>query len=220
LDVKHIIFDCDGVLVDSEPLSMHADVMLLNQFGIDLTVKEAAHRFIGKTFEAMLDEISAEYAVAFPSGLSASKDQMLEALFRRDLNVVDGVPALLDDLRARGLTFSVASNSPRARVALALELTGIAHHFDAITTFEEVARGKPAPDVFLRAVEKTSLPAPSCRVVEDSSTGVMAAVAAGLMTFGFTGTHHAPGPHAETLMGLGAHKVTSSMQSLLALLAE
>ena len=214
MQLKHIIFDCDGVLVDSEPLSMRADVALLKTLGISITEHEAHARFVGKTFEAMLDEMAIESGKTFPPGLSAEKDAMLEDLFRSDLQIVPGTQQAIIALKARGLTFSVASNSPKKRVALALELTGIAQHFTAITTFEEVKQGKPAPDVFLRAVEKTGLPAANCLIIEDSTTGVTAAVAAGVRTLGFTGTHPHPDEQGKKLLTLGASRTLLNMASL------
>jgi HAD superfamily hydrolase (TIGR01509 family) len=193
---------------------MRADVMLLARFGINMTVEEAGRRFIGKTFEAMLAEMTAEWGTVFPPGLSEEKDRLLEDLFRTDLKEVSGVPQILQSFAARGITFSVASNSPKARVELALQLTGIAHHFAAITTFEEVARGKPAPDVYLRAVEKSGHAADHCIVVEDSTTGVASGVSASLKTLGFTGTHHEPEEHAAKLKDLGALAVVIDIMDI------
>ena len=218
LKLKHIIFDCDGVLVDSETLSMRADVSLLQQYGFTITEQEAHHRFVGKTFEAMLDEISAQSGVRFPSGLSHQKDRLLETMFRSDLRMVNGVTGVLLELQKRGITFSVASNSPKERVALALRLTGITRFFMSITTFEDVDNAKPAPDVYLRAVTKSGFASGQCAVVEDSTTGVISAVAANLKTFAFTGTHHDPQSHANAVLALGAHIAFETMSELPGLL--
>ncbi len=214
MTTRHIIFDCDGVLVDSEPLSMRADVMLLRRHGIAITGAEAHARFVGKTFEAMLVEMTREHGVAFPPGLNAEKDRTLEQMYVTELQIVPGVCEVLETLRARGVSFSVASNSPRARVELALRLTGITALFERIVTFEDVARGKPAPDVFLRAVELSGFGASACLAIEDSMTGVTAAVAAGLRTLGFVGTHHAPHAHGLGLARLGAKHIFAAMQEL------
>lgn len=215
MSVHHIIFDCDGVLVDSEPLSMRADVALLRRFGVVLTEDEAHQRFVGKTFQAMLDMVTAEFGTAFPPGLHAEKNRLVEDLFRSDLKIVPGVAATLAGLRERGIGASIASNSPRARVALAVALTGIADQFSAITAVEDVARGKPAPDVFLTALERAGCAAGHCLVVEDSTTGVTAAVAAGLRTVGFVGTHPDVLAQAEALRGAGAVAVIRHMEDLL-----
>jgi HAD superfamily hydrolase (TIGR01509 family) len=215
LQFKHIIFDCDGVLVDSEPLSMRADVALLRQFGVNITEQEAHHRFVGKTFQAMLEDITAATGLTFPVGLSAEKDRMLAGLYHAELKAVEDMGHTLKILKDRRLSFSVASNSPKERVELALELTGMDGFFDAITTFEEVENGKPAPDVFFRAQEKSGVSADQCLVVEDSVTGVTAARAAGLRTCGFTGTHAEPAIHNERLIRVGADPVLHRMADLL-----
>jgi HAD superfamily hydrolase (TIGR01509 family) len=212
--VRHVIFDCDGVLVDSEPLSMRVDVMLLRRHGVEMSEAEAHRRFVGKTFEAMVAEISRQHGISFPPGLSAEKDRRLEEMYVSDLNIVEGVRDVLDDFRVRGVSFSVASNSPRKRVALALQLTGITDFFDRIVTFEDVANGKPAPDVFLKAAALSGVAAGECLVVEDSTTGVTAAVAAGLPTVGFTGTHHEPEVQGAKLLTLGAMRVIAEMREL------
>jgi HAD superfamily hydrolase (TIGR01509 family) len=212
--IKHIIFDCDGVLVDSETLSMRADVSLLKRHGIIITEHEAHRRFVGKTFEAMLDEMAMESGVIFPPGLSQQKDRLLEEMFQSDLQIVTGVVTVLRELENRGLTFSVASNSPKARVALALQLTNITGHFASISTFEDVDNGKPAPDVYLRAVAVSGFTPEQCVAVEDSTTGVKSAVAANLKTFAFTGTHHDPHHHAKTLVALGADRAFETMSEL------
>ncbi len=211
---RHIIFDCDGVLVDSEPLSMRADVLLLKRHGIEMSEAEAHRRFVGKTFQAMLDEVSQQRHVKFPPGLSDEKDRMLADLFRTDLKIVDGMIETLQTLKDKGMTFSVASNSPRERVELALQLTSIADFMEDITTFEEVPLGKPAPDVFQRATTKSGCSVEECVAVEDSVTGVTSSVAAKLTTFGFTGTHTNPVAHGARLLQVGARPVFHRMAAL------
>lgn len=211
---RHVIFDCDGVLVDSEPLSMRVDVAILKRFGIEMTEHEAHARFVGKTFEAMLVEMTAELGVEFPPGLQQVKNKMLAEMYERELRIVEGTVDLLDSLKQRKISCSVASNSPKARVALALRLTSIEKYFDAITSFEDVARGKPAPDVFLRAAELAELSPEVCVVIEDSVTGVIAAVAAGMRTIGFTGTHHAPETQALLLTDSGAFAVVEHLDEI------
>jgi HAD superfamily hydrolase (TIGR01509 family) len=213
---KHIIFDCDGVLVDSEPLSMRADVMLLRTVGIELSEEEAHKRFVGKTFQAMLDEMTEEYGIAFPKDFSNRKDAMLEDMFRHELRMVDGVADMLRDLSSRGLTFSVASNSPKPRVELALNLTGIRDFFSHVTTKDEVPNGKPAPDVYLRAAEKAGMHTSSCLVVEDSVTGTTAGVAAGIRTIGFIGVAPHPEELSAQLKTAGTSAVIEHMRELAA----
>jgi HAD superfamily hydrolase (TIGR01509 family) len=212
--LKHVIFDCDGVLVDSEPLSMRADVMLLAQHGITISEAEAHTRFVGTTFQAMLDMMTQQCGTVFPPGLHTIKNAMVEKLYRSELKIVPGVREVLQALKARGLTISIGSNSPKKRVELAVELVGIANYFDRIVSYEDVTNGKPAPDIFLRAAQLAGVEIDECLVVEDSLTGVTAAVAARIRTIGFTGTHAHPAQHKRDLKRVGADVAISKMVSL------
>ena len=215
MTISHIIFDCDGVLVDSEPLSMRADVEIIKQFGIVMTEAEAHRRFVGKTFAAMLNELSKERGIVFPDGLLAQKNQRLAELYKTELKPVRGVRDALDTLRGMGLSMSIASNSPKERVKLALQITGLIPHFkDRIVTFEDVPEGKPMPDVFLLAAQRAGAKADDCLAVEDSFTGVKAAVDAGCWTLGFTGTHDDELAHGQKLKDLGAEALFSKMSDL------
>lgn len=210
--IKHIIFDCDGVLVDSEPLSMRIDVEILAENGVILSEAEAHKRFVGKTFAAMIAEVEREFRVAFPADASAQKDQRLLELYGRELKAVSGVS---DALKAMGLGYSVASNSPHERVVEALRLTALSPFFgNRITTFEHVSRPKPAPDVYIEAARRAGVKPDSCLVVEDSATGVTSAMKAGCWVLGFTGTHQHPEQHGEMLKDLGAEAVFARMVDL------
>lgn len=211
---RHIIFDCDGVLVDSEPISMRADVTILKQHGFVISERDAHERFVGKTFQAMLDDIVENEGVTFPPGLSDQKNRMMEELYQTELRIVPGVIDVLNHLKRKGIGMSIASNSPTARVELAIKLTGIKPYFSAITSVADVTQGKPAPDVFLRAAEIAGVSPADCLVVEDSTTGVTAAVAAKMRTLGFVGTHHDPDRQAGALKKLGAFAVLKRMDAL------
>jgi HAD superfamily hydrolase (TIGR01509 family) len=209
----HYIFDCDGVLVDSEPLSMKIDVDILAENGVVMSEAEAHRRFVGKTFAAMLTEISEEFGVSFPADASTEKDLRLLALYERELRAVDGVA---DALRAMGPNrYSIASNSPAERVGAALRITGLTQWFgDRITTFEHVARGKPEPDVFVEAARRAGYRPGDCIVIEDSVTGVTAAHRAGCLVLGFTGTNPHPDAQAVQLLEAGAREVFKNMKTL------
>lgn len=212
MSFDHIIFDCDGVLVDSEPLSMRVDVHILAENGILISEAEAHARFVGKTFAALIDEMAREHGVAFPADASAQKDRRLLALYERELCAVDGI---LDALTALGGEHSVASNSPAERVAAALRIGGLTSWFgNRITTFEHVRHGKPEPDVFIEAARRAGYEATRCLVIEDSITGVTAAKRAGCTVLGFTGTHGAPDNHGHALRAAGAHATFAHMSAL------
>jgi HAD superfamily hydrolase (TIGR01509 family) len=213
MSAHHFIFDCDGVLVDSEPLSMKIDVEILAENGVVMSEEEAHARFVGKTFAAMIDEVAREYGVRFPSDASAQKDLRLLALYERALKPVDGVHAALSALSPQH--FSCASNSPAERVAAALRIVGLVDFFgNRITTFEHVARAKPEPDVFIEAARRAGYAPGDCIVIEDSVTGVTAASRAGCRVLGFTGTHPHPEEHMPRLKAAGASALFNRMSDL------
>jgi HAD superfamily hydrolase (TIGR01509 family) len=218
LSISHIIFDCDGVLVNSEPLSARADVEIMARFGVRLDEAEFRRRFMGRTFEAMVEELAAKHGATFPADILAIKNQRLAELYRAELQLVRGVRDALETIRGLGLSMSVASNSPRELVRLALQVTGLLPFFrDQITTYEDVPRAKPDPDVFLLAARRNGAKADDCLAVEDSTTGVRAAVDAGCWTLGFTGTHDDGHAHGLRLREIGAEALFSKMMDLPAL---
>ena len=218
MSISHIIFDCDGVLVDSEPLSMRADVEILNRAGIKITEAEAHRRFVGTTFQAMIEALEKEHGLKLPANLSDLKNARMNDMYRTELKLVRGVRDALEDIRNMGLSMSIASNGPKDRVKLALQLTGLLPYFKtAIVTYEDVPQGKPAPDMFLLAAKNAGTKADNCLVVEDSVTGVTAAVDAGCWTLGFTGTYEDEVRHGIKLKDIGAEAVFSKMADLSAL---
>lgn len=217
--MAHLIFDCDGVLVDSEPLSMRVDVQILAEHGVTMSEEEAHRRFVGKTFAAMLEEMRKEFGVTFPADASDQKDLRLLTLYETDLRAVPGVEPALEALGTQH--FSVASNSPYERVETALRLTGLARFFgNRITTFEHVARGKPEPDVFIEAARRAGYRPEDCIVVEDSVTGVTAAHRAGCRVLGFTGTHPHPDEQGPKLLTAGAATIFRHMAELPRIVSE
>jgi HAD superfamily hydrolase (TIGR01509 family) len=212
MTIRHVIFDCDGVLVDSEPLSMRVDMALLAEHGVAITEEDAHRRFVGLTFKAMITMMEAESGRNLPRGIGAEKDRRLLDLYRQELRPVEGVDAVLGHLAGRT---SIASNSPQARVAAALDLTGLTRYFAGrITTFEHVQRGKPEPDIFIEAARRAGFDPKHCLVIEDSATGVTAAVRAGCRVLGFTGTHLNRGDHGARLKAIGAEGIFHHMRDL------
>jgi HAD superfamily hydrolase (TIGR01509 family) len=163
----------------------------------------------------MLDMMTVQFGTVFPDGLHDVKNEMVEELYHRELKIVAGVADVLSALKASGISMSIGSNSPRKRVKLAVELTGIATYFDRIITYQDVDHGKPAPDIFLHAVKLAGVTTSECRVVEDSVTGMTAATSAGIRSVGFSGTHAHPAEHAQSLKAAGAAVVIERMSDLL-----
>lgn len=191
---------------------MATDQALLAENGVVISEQEMHRRFVGKTFAAMVEELEAERGIRLPTDLEARKDEIMLERYRRELQPVAGVREALDVI---AYPKSIGTNGPRHRALLALEVTGIAHHFDGrLTTFEDVTRGKPFPDVYLLAADRAGFPPSQCLVIEDSVTGVAAAVAAGCLTLGFTGSHLHRSEHALALTQLGARRVFNDMAEL------
>jgi HAD superfamily hydrolase (TIGR01509 family) len=220
VSISHIIFDCDGVLVNSEPLSARVDAELFAQFGVRMDEAEFRRQFMGRTFEAMVEELSATRGAVFPKNIVAIKNQRISELYRSELQLVRGVRDALETIKGLGLSMSVASNSPRELVKLALQVTGLLPFFrDQITTYEDVPNGKPEPDIYLLAAKRSGSTAENCLAVEDSSTGVKSAVDAGCWTLGFTGTHDDGHVHGLKLREIGVEALFSKMMDLPPLVA-
>ena len=207
--ISHVIFDCDGVLIDSEKISMTVDMALLAENGIHLTETEMYLRFVGPTFEDMVAGLEREYGKTLPPDLAARKDDMMLELYRRDLKPVPGVLHMLQKL---ALPKSIGTNGPRDRALEALRLTGLAPFFgDRLTTYEDVKYPKPAPDLYQLAAKRAGCNPAHCLVVEDSVTGATAALAAGCKVIGFTGVAHDPVAKARELKTLGVSHVIHDM---------
>jgi HAD superfamily hydrolase (TIGR01509 family) len=212
--ISHVIFDCDGVLIDSEKISMAVDIALLAQNGIHLTEAEMHLRFIGPTFEDMIADLEREHKKILPSDLSTRKDAMMLELYRSGLKPVPGVIPML---RKLALPKSIGTNGPRERALEALRLVGLEPFFgDRLTTYEDVKNPKPAPDVYQLAARRAGFKPAHCLVVEDSVTGATAALAAGCKVIGFTGVAHEPLAKAAELKELGVSHVIHDMGELLA----
>jgi HAD superfamily hydrolase (TIGR01509 family) len=186
-----VILDCDGVLIDSEALACAVDAEVYTAAGYPITAEEVMHRFVGfsgKDVDAMIER---DLGHRLPHGYDADYTQKLHALFRRELKPIDGVAELLDALAQRNTAFCVASSSSPERLRFTLELTNLwervaPHVFSSAL----VARGKPAPDLFLYAAERMQMDPARTLVIEDSVSGVKAARAAGMTVWGFVGGSH------------------------------
>ncbi|XID94672.1 HAD family hydrolase [Paenibacillaceae bacterium WGS1546] len=181
-----VIFDMDGLIIDSEPIHFEVDIETVNRFGARITHEEL-ERFVGMTNPEMWKLIKDEYKLGHSveeiiDVQLAAKIRLLE---QRAMEPIDGIRELLDGLKANKVPIGLASSSPRSFIMAVLNKFGIAAYFDCVVSGEEVARGKPAPDVFLEAASMLGVPPESCIVVEDSRNGVAAAKAAGMKCYGF-----------------------------------
>ena len=182
--VDLIIFDCDGVLVDSERLAVRVESRLVTELGWHLSEAEVLDRFVGRSDSYMLDEIEAALGRPVPEW-QGRYQQDLHLAFREELTAVEGIEQALDALTIRTC---VASSGTHEKMQLTLGLTRLHERFAGrIFSATEVERGKPAPDLFLHAARRSGVVPERCVVVEDSRSGVQAARAAGMRSLGYAG---------------------------------
>ena len=211
-----VIFDCDGVLIDSELLSVEADLACLAEYGIAIPAAEILDRYTGISLAGMVADLEARYGRRLPD-FAARHRPHLRRLFEAELAAMPGIEGVLDSLACRRC---VASSSTPERLQHALALTGLLDRFHPhLFSAAAVARGKPAPDLFLYAAERMGAAPAGCVVVEDSLPGIAAAVAAGMTAIGFVGGGHCPPGHAARLAASGAALVVERMADLLPAIA-
>ena len=206
------IFDCDGVLVDSEILVCRIESELLNSVGVTLSPEEIAASFVGLSDAEMHRRIEEACEIRLPSDFTSRKAALVEKVFERDLRPVAGIPALLGALDTRRC---VASSSALPRIRRSLTATGLAAFFEPhLFSAGMVTHGKPAPDLFEYAAASMDTGAAECVVVEDSLPGVTAGRAAGMHVIGFTGATHCGVDLDTDLLDAGAHEVASDASEL------
>jgi HAD superfamily hydrolase (TIGR01509 family) len=212
-----IIFDCDGVLVDSEVVGNRVYAEYLTAQGYPHSREECNAKYLGmsdahvlKSFEANGDSLPATFLTDINQLVDDELSQCLEA--------IPGIEAVLGSIK---LPYCVASSGTPRKIASSLTKVGLIDYFDGqLFSFEQVKNGKPAPDLFLFAADQMGVDPKQCLVVEDSRAGVQAGVSAGMTVVGFTGGSHIRSGYAEVLRGQGAHFILEDMRGLADLLAE
>jgi HAD superfamily hydrolase (TIGR01509 family) len=183
-----VIFDCDGVLVDSETISNRVLARMLREQGLELTTEQARARYQGLLLADIAAHVEGDLGRSLPDDWGERFEAERERAFRAELREVPHAREAVEGVRAAGASVCVASQGRLRKTTLSLELTGLRELFadDALFSAEAVARGKPYPDLFLHAAEALGVPAASAAVVEDSPSGVRAAGAAGMRALGYT----------------------------------
>ncbi|MCP3470909.1 HAD family hydrolase [Bradyrhizobium sp. CCGUVB1N3] len=204
-----IIFDCDGVLVDSELLSCRCLSEVLSEFGIALSEQQALELFLGRSTKA-IEQHYRDLGQVVPDGFLPRFKSKVLSTFAGALQPIPGIGAVVSELNR---PFCVASSSDLDRVSLSLDVTGLKPHFgDRLYTAQMVRRGKPAPDLFLYAAEKMRTDPARALVIEDSVSGVQAAKAAGMTVWGFVGgSHYRARDGRAILTAAGADRVFAQM---------
>jgi HAD superfamily hydrolase (TIGR01509 family) len=206
-----VIFDCDGVLVDSEVITSRVFAAMLNELGIPATVDEVFDKFVGRSMSQCLDVIAELIGREVPADFAQQYHQRTALALKSDLKTVPGIESALAEIR---LPYCVASNGSHEKMQTTLGITGLLPKFHGkLFSVTEVARGKPFPDVFLYAAAQSGVAPSACAVIEDTPTGVTAGVAAGMTVYGYCA--YTP---VHRLIAAGAHHTFDSMRDLPALL--
>ncbi|MEU0859846.1 HAD family hydrolase [Streptomyces griseofuscus] len=183
-----IIFDNDGVLVDSEPISNRHLAAYLTELGIETSYEDSLRDYMGSAMHRVHDLVLERTGQRLPADFDDVFHARVFAAFERELGPVPGAAEVLEKLAADGVPYCVASSGSHERIRVGHRTTGLDRWFqeERIFSSQDVGKGKPAPDLFLYAAERMGVAPGRCAVVEDSPLGVQAAVAAGMDVYGFT----------------------------------
>jgi HAD superfamily hydrolase (TIGR01509 family) len=210
-----VIFDCDGVLVDSEPLMNREFCAMLNDIGLSYTPERTMRTFMGRSMQSCMAIVEAELGHAVAPDFLDVLEQRAYAVFARDLQAVTGITELLDALDEYHVPYSVASSGSHVKMQTTLGLTGLLPRLAGrITSATEVQHGKPSPDVFLLAAERLNIAPELCVVIEDSLLGIQAARAANMRVIGYAAM-----TGVDEMRTQGATHVVTTMADVHALLA-
>jgi len=211
-----IIFDCDGVLVDSERLIVKLEAQICQERGWALTEDDVIREFVGLSDDAMRARLSELVGEELADDWDAEYTDRYRTALAEHVEAVPGVAAAIDAIEHAGVATCVASSGSHQKMALTLGRTGLLGRFEGrifSSTDPEVERGKPAPDLFLHAAARMGIEPHRCAVIEDSPFGLVAALAAGMTPFGFTGS--AMPAHRLTLDGATIFDAMADLPHLL-----
>jgi HAD superfamily hydrolase (TIGR01509 family) len=190
-DIELVIFDCDGVLIDSEILCKRVLISMLHDLGVKIDDDYFDKHFLGKSYDSSKAQIAEDFNISLPVAFRDDYLTALLAVFAEELIPTPGLEAILQRLVVRKC---IATSSHPERVSFSLKTTALETVFNGyVTTSAEVKRGKPAPDIFLLAAEKMRVPPEKCLVIEDSDAGIEGALSAGMSVVKYTGASHLEG---------------------------
>jgi HAD superfamily hydrolase (TIGR01509 family) len=202
-----LIFDCDGVLVDSERITNTVFAEMLNELGLPVTLEDMFEKFVGNSMQRCLEIIEMMIGTTPPADFESHYRQRTTLALQKQLEPVRGIREALDQLH---LPYCVASSGDHTKMKTTLGITGLLPYFEGkLFSVTEVERGKPFPDVYLYAAQKMSAEPSRCLVIEDTPLGVQGGVSAGMTVFGY-----AELMSAERLRQAGAHFVFEDMSQL------
>ena len=224
--ISAVIFDCDGVLVDSEVLALEVELAILAEQGLSFEREDYVTRFMGLSYEAFHDVIDAEAQKRLGRSISDNiRGELAQRLRQTMIARLTEVPGAVAAVAGTPLLKAVASSSTKEGLERKLRQVGLWSHFEPhVYSADHVAHAKPAPDLFLHAAEKLGVPTDECLVLEDSVNGVVAAKAAGMRVWGFLGGGHVHDRQlrdklGERLMAAGAERLVADWPEAARLLA-
>lgn len=209
-----MIFDCDGVLVDSERIANREFAALLGEIGLEFTLPQMFETFVGNSMPRCVEIITERLGHAPPDDLLDRYSAQVASVLPRELTAVAGVVSLLDRLDANGIPYCVASNGEHPLMRVKLDVAGLLDRLDGKRfSSSDVAHPKPAPDLFLHAARSMGADPGRCLVIEDSALGVQGARAAGMRVIGYADLMP-----AERLLTAGADHIVHAMEDAVPLL--
>lgn len=217
-DIRAVIFDMDGCLVDSETMSLQVLAQEMATEGVHRTTDELRRQYLGVSIQAIVAHIAkATDREMLPDFAQRFEDRLLSR-YDTELRNIEGIEAVLDALRAENILVAIATGSSVHRLGVTMRVSGLSRYFTGRAfSADQVKNGKPAPDLFLLAAESLSVPPEACAVMEDSPHGVTGAVAAGMRAIGFVGGSHLDGmrtEQADRLRAAGAALVLSDLTTM------
>ena len=196
--IKCILFDCDGVLVDSEPIALSTLVYQANELGVDIDLEFATQYFKGNSLEEVIAAIAYFRKKPVPSNFEQVYRKISFDRFKKELKPIEGITELIPQLT---IPFAVASSGPQHKIRLNLEITGLIHQFDGnIFSCYDLQKWKPDPAIYIHAAKKMGFEPKECLIIEDSLMGVQAAVASGARVYAYAEHAH----NKEELQATGA----------------
>lgn len=184
--MKAVIFDMDGVIIDSEPIHFEVDIETMKDFGCSIS-KEELNKYVGTTNEYMFNDIKNKYKLDKPVEeiINYKCELVKRKVIESDLAPIEGIIDLLINLKAKNIPAAIASSSPRDFIEVVVSKFQLEDYFSYILSGEEVENGKPAPDIYVETAKKLGIAPEECIVIEDSKNGVLAAKEAGMKCIGF-----------------------------------
>ncbi|MEM8572343.1 MAG: HAD family phosphatase [Pseudomonadota bacterium] len=212
-----VVFDFDGVIADSEVISLSSLQQTLGTFGVDLSIGEVRRRYLGVGTDKILRDVESESPQRTAAGFREAWQKILFARFRAELTPVHGAQDLLARIAEENIPYCIASSGSFERIGIALEAMKLTDRFEHVFSAEQVRNGKPAPDLFLLAAQEMRVNPEDCVVIEDSLYGVAAAKQAGMRAIGFLGGKHLTAiseGHRSRLLEAGADCTISRFDEL------